>query len=215
MGWDRGHFSKLSAFLVNKRGYDYRVIPLNDALVMTWGQLRISCTCVFKVFRTDRVENFWKLQPHGLFMSHTSQTGAGRKIHCGTKKICTLRSDRVKWNGERLESENLYNSFRTARHKKTHVLNLSIVSHFAVIWFYLGNSLLYNECDETGRHEGHTQCKEDGKQKSRKITCDIVSLERKKQSEIKNLSAKQFPKYRFKLWKTSTAKSLLTVRRKP
>ena len=71
--------------------------------------------------------------------------------------------------------------------KKTHVLNLSIVSHFAVIWFYLGNSLLYNECDETGRHEGHTQCKEDGKQKSRKITCDIISLERKKQSEIKNL----------------------------
>ena len=131
------------------------------------------------------------------------------------KKICTLRSDRVKWNWERLESENLYNSFRTARHKKTHVLNLSIVSHFAVIWFYLGNSLLYNECDETGRHEGHTQCKEDGKQKSRKITCDIISLERKKQSEIKNLSAKQFPKYRFKLWKTSTAKSLLTVRRKP
>ena len=39
--------------------------------------------------------------------------------------------------------------------------------------------------------------------------------EKKKQCEIKNLSAKQFPKCRFKLWKTSTAKSLLTVRQKP
>ena len=99
MGWDRGHFSKLSAFLVNKRGYDYRVIPLNDALVMTWGQLRISCTCVFKVFPNDRVENFLKLQPHGLFMSHTSQTGAGRKIRCGTKKDLhsAQRSCEVKW----------------------------------------------------------------------------------------------------------------------
>ena len=156
MGWDRGHFSKLSAFLVNKRGYDYRVIPLNDVLVMTWGQLRISCTCVFKVFRTDRVENFWKLQPHGLFMSHTSQTGAGRKIHCGTKKDLhsAQRSCEVKWRAtEKRESLQLISNCKA---QKTHVLNLSIVSHFAVIWFYLGNSLLYNECDETGRHEGHT-----------------------------------------------------------